>query len=247
MELAVETPAHLIPTFGQITDFDFVIGSYCKEHPEYLEGYKQHRWSNSQRKLILDNGAFENGHSMDPHVFMGLARELNATILVLPDSLGDSDTTLANAQKWFHKFKDVGQVMGVLQGRTMDDYDLCLDVYARMGVDYIGIPYHSIDRGLWMSQRQKDLASLRIHILGLRNPFEVLDFRQYPFVVSLDTSLPVGSALQYLAFRSGQFGSKRFNPSEKIVDGKLELARDNIRFLAQICHGQRITLNPLSN
>jgi len=241
MKIAVETPTKFIQEFVRYTDYDFVEGSECLQDPEYYEQYKKIRSIYPQRELYLDNGAFlsTSGTPMDTNQYLDLADRLNATVTILPDVLGDKTATLLRVEKVIQRFlvrKKSGhlRVMGVLQGKSMKDYDSCLREYMRMGVDIFGIPYYAIDRELWLSDGLQSgvIPSIAaIHILGLRNPFDVLAFRRYSQVISVDSSLPIMSGRHGHRFRDGYFSSHKFHSSETLNPEHKKIVIDNIKLL----------------
>lgn len=240
MQLAVETPTNCIQQFSPLTDYDFVEAHYCTISPEYNEAY---RWNDPEEKrprpLILDNSAFLLGRAMDIGTFGEVVKSVHPTMIVLPDVLGNTGETLALSHKWIMKFIDRYEVMGVLQGNSMAEFDYCAEMYQRWGVELIGIPYHSIDRGLWLETRADQLKpGTGIHILGLKNPFDVLLYGKFPQVQSIDTSLPVGSGCKELLFSTGQFASGRFDPTLIMTGKQMEVTIQNIKFLSQLCKGK---------
>ena len=98
--------------------------------------------------IILDNGAAEGFAYGAKHLFT-LAEEVNATEIVIPDTLGDANDTLAQAQSFARYARPDYQYMFVLQGKTMEEVLFCLRALDNGNmfsyVTTIGIPRHLSD------------------------------------------------------------------------------------------------------
>ncbi len=95
--------------------------------------------------IILDNGAAEGFVYGHKHLFT-LAEDVGATEIVIPDTLGDANETLAQAQYFARFARPDYQYMFVLQGKTADEVLFCLrnldngNMFSY--VTTIGIPRH---------------------------------------------------------------------------------------------------------
>jgi hypothetical protein len=251
IKLAIETPSEYVEALGGVTDYDFVEASLCCEDQSYFQAYLTLRTNNPTRDVIVDNGAFLIGKSFSPMKVLQVAKNLEATMVILPDSFGNKKETLQYAKRWFDRFKCRGRfkVMGVLQGQSMKDWDQCYASYIRMGVDIIGIPYSTVDRGLWLEQWRNGIGykelpkGVTFHILGLKNPFDVLWFRKFESVVSLDTSLPVMSSITQCDFSKGQFSSGHFSSHLSLDPIQLQFALKNIQFLRGLLNANEFSFD----
>lgn len=252
IKLAVELPVSLF-SLCKLTDYDFVIASYCNESEGYMEFYKEIRKLNRkssghQRWMILDNGAFENGKSMAFDDYMEIVDALRPHEVVLPDVVNDARATVEQSEEFLNKSfgKTYGSFMGVLQGESINDYLYCLEYYLRQSEVYkirsIGIPYHLFYRPTLL--RKTNIIKLckshfvSIHILGLPNPYEILDLKKFGKVItSVDTSLPVSAAAQgmLLSDEIWPLGGRvpiDYTAERDTTEAVLEA---NIKFLKRLC------------
>ena len=242
MKLAVELPVSMLQELTPFTEYDFIIGSHCLLHPEYYNFYRNHRRPNT----ILDNGAFELGRSLSVEELGSLVHNLQPAVIVLPDVVDDRELTVAATHLFLSKHP-VGisgcSYMGVLQGKSVDDYLRCLEYYASISdVSLIGFPYHQFNRVKFIKKYKVDEFcrehKLKIHILGLPNPFEAVELSLIPEIVSIDTSLPVVSALHGLSMNAFQWLSSRLDIEAPADPTTIQRTRWNIGLLRGIAAGK---------
>lgn len=243
MNLACEMPLSLLPQLHSHTDYDFIIASYCLQNKAYKDFHEKLHEEDPSRFSILDNGAFEEGTSIEIDTYFNLIEELRPNIVVLPDTVNDKDATLKASiyflTKLYEKFDDriPFELMGVLQGTSVEDYLECLEEYAKIeDISYIGIPYHLFYRPMLLEKHK--IASFceengfLIHILGLPNPFEVYELGKWKdIIVSIDSSLPISSGAHNKLFREGEWKRDR-KPLDAIFTAQQKVTMlDNIRYL----------------
>jgi hypothetical protein len=73
--------------------------------------------------------------------------------------------------------------------------------------------------------------NMKIHILGLPNPFELVELANIPEIVSLDTSLPIVSAIQELRFKIFKWNRIRLNMEADLNSYQRLIVAENIAFL----------------
>ncbi|MCK9543547.1 MAG: hypothetical protein M0R03_16135 [Novosphingobium sp.] len=254
MKLACEIPISILEDISPYTDYDFVIGSYCLTHPKYKEFYLKKARA-KDRRMIVDNGAFEEGKAMDSSAYKDLVLELNPNTLVLPDVINDAKETIKRTNEFFDKYDmlDAYHLMGVLQGQSICDYMKCLEAYASNdSIDIIGIPYHVFYRPLFIEKNNiikfcRENAFV-IHILGLPNPWEVVELTKFGSIIeSIDTSLPVVSGLARCNFNRGEFQRSRLDINlSNISTGAIALIQSNINYLKYLIHRNDEFLSPMS-
>lgn len=197
MKIAIEIPTRYLSEWSKLCDFDFVIASQAVADREYFRYYKA-RERFDGRILVLDNGVYE-GNLVSTTTLLGTARLLEADVVVAPDVLGDVSETIKNLKSFRPLVPADMLVMGVVQGRTTDDW---LKAYSAISVeaDWIGIPLVPFGRG-WQEREYNRLSFLveleRLgmlvdkphHLLGLASLKELLGCPSY--ICSVDTSLPV--------------------------------------------------------
>lgn len=244
LKLAVELPVSLLH-LSNLTDYDFVIASYYLKNKEYANFYKNMR-KDKERFMILDNGAFENGKSMEFDAYIKIVNELDPDEVVLPDTVNDVRATIEQSDEFLCSLEvtTVLRLMGVLQGESINDYLYCLEYYIRQSKIYniktIGIPYHLFYRPTLLRKtkiielcKKHDLF---IHILGLPNPYEIVDLRKFEGITSVDTSLPVSAAAQAMSLGLNEWPLGGRVSIDYIPISSMErLTEYNIKDLKKLC------------
>jgi hypothetical protein len=243
MKIACESPVSTLPVITEITDYDFVIASHCFKNAVYKDYYVSLRKDQPMREMFLDNGAFEEGKAVDTAFYKDLIYELHPTIVVLPDVVNNMQTTLDRVNNYINEnsqlFKDFDN-MGVLQGKSTEEYMQCLEFYNQFEeIGCIGIPYHLFYRPLFIEKNNIieycKKNNLLIHILGLPNPFELHELSKWDSVIlSVDTSLPVVSGKNARVFAHNQWQRERVNIDDIYNSEQLSFACQNIEFLKNI-------------
>ena len=135
--------------------------------------------------------------------------------------------------------------MGVLQGESINDYLYCLEYFLRLSEVYkirsIGIPYHLFYRPTLL--RKTNIINLckshdiYIHILGLPNPYEILDLKKFgEIITSVDTSLPVSAAAQNMLLKRDEWPlGGRVSIDHDAKDVMKFIVAENIKSLTKLC------------
>lgn len=190
MICSVELPIKYLETFSQFFDYDFVIASNCLTYPKYFDYYK-----NSNRFMILDNGAFETGESIDDQLYYDVVKKLEPNIIVLPDAYNDEVKTVTRSLSflrfWEKNLIPETELMVVLPGnsedRILSEYELFQKASPK--ISWYGLPYGSMVNRYQFLKKHPEITN--IHILGLSNLGEACALSELPNVLSIDTSLPV--------------------------------------------------------
>lgn len=243
MLLSVELPPSL-QELRRFLDYDFIIAHHYLTDSEYKAVY-----AGKNNQSILDNGAFETGSSTDLQSYLSIIKETHPRIIVLPDVVDDKNDTLHNCSEFLNsdimQDPDVrsAEFMGVLQGTSIKDYLDCMNFYISNVPELttIGVPYHQFYRPKLLTKYIHDICknhNLNIHILGLPNPFEVFELKKFPKVVSIDTSLPVVSGINNLAFTNHAWISAplEISPEEPYTTEQQFCIIHNILTLKHWCH-----------
>jgi hypothetical protein len=205
--------------------------------------------SKGLRTLMLDNGAFERGVPIDSVSYLQLIEELRPDVIVLPDVVNNIHDTMQATEAFLKEhlprvteiLQGAFTLMGVLQGTSPNEYLSMLDYYSRTSSDIsiIGIPYHLFYRPKFIKKYNVheicQQRNLDIHILGLPNPFEVVDLQKFSQVTSIDTSLPVVSAYADRRFKHLQWMSHPLNIDALHNDEVQEISVENIQVLKAMC------------
>jgi hypothetical protein len=165
---------------------------------------------------ILDNGAAE-GYSTPAYELHSLADRIDATEIVVPDTLGNADKTIHQAMD-FADFRDPNyDYMGVIQGRSAEEVSWCITQWLSMKwVEVIAVP-RILVHNLYMTARVDIIETLcdkfsnrfrAIHALGSSSWIpEVIAIRAAG-ARSMDTSMPAVIGIQERFLSDGQYFSR---------------------------------------
>ncbi len=161
--------------------------------------------------IILDNGVAE-GHEFGAKHLHTLAGDAGVTEIVIPDTMGDANDTLAKAQYFARYAEPDYQYMFVLQGKTVEEVMFCLNNLANGAafsyVTTIGIPrhFHDIDKNFRINLAEHLIkeafnATFYIHFLGasswIREAVVLAETVQYvENFRGIDTSMPIYMGLE---------------------------------------------------
>ncbi len=171
---------------------------------EYLEFYEAQvdigKW------VILDNSTVELGEPFPMEEYLASAMRLNASEILLPDWLYDRKQTLEAAEIGLKLVKASGyggQIMGVPQGATQEEWVDCLRQMLRMGITSIGLSRRYLTNKFGMSRLlacytvltvalQEDYEDTTVHLLGAGLPaeMEVAPCLRLPWVSGVDSAMP---------------------------------------------------------
>ena len=154
-----ELPITLLDEWNEkLNDFDFVLFHLYISEPTYKEYFDRMRESHPERKMILDNSAYEffvKGQELDLDAYEKAIIELNPDYYLLPDVLMNKEKTIlnsilfqekhqANIEKYFKEIgESVPQPIAVPQGVTIDEFNKCLYILLSVGYKNIAIPFHN--------------------------------------------------------------------------------------------------------
>lgn len=154
-----ELPITLLNEYNEsLNDFDFVLFHLYISEPEYKKYFDDMRENHPERRLILDNSAYEffvKGEELDLDAYEKAIIELNPDFYVLPDTLMDKNRTImdvmkfkANHQRNIEQyFENIGesapQPIAVVQGNSIPEFNACVFLLFNMGYKNISIPFHN--------------------------------------------------------------------------------------------------------
>ena len=206
---AMQSDYHLM--LAQITD------------REYVDTY-----GNSDDYVIIDNGAAE-GEMVSDSILLRRAMQVVADEIVVPDTMGHSDDTVARAHAFWESCTTAGfstenmKFMGVVQSQgDRAGVIQCVEAFEKMPITALGIPRHLVDKDKharymicsWLKSYGYD-ERFEVHLLGTnpKYPSEVCNIVEaHPWVRGIDSSLPynytiAGKQLSALGYPYG--GIKR--------------------------------------
>jgi len=86
--------------YGDIT---FALGPLYRQNQVYREAL--HSLKDKEREILLDNGAWEFGETMNINDYIQLIRDLQPTYAVIPDVMMDMNKTIRTASKFLDNIK----------------------------------------------------------------------------------------------------------------------------------------------
>ena len=201
MKLALECPIAMMKWIQPYADFDFVLTHLVADF-DYRNYYIK-----SNRFMILDNSTNELGHPCSIDEILSSAELLHPDFICPPDFLGSADKTAEALDEMSDRVPEGINLLPILQSDG-DDYRSVLDFtkfLKNRNFDCIAIPYDIMRN---RDYSVKDLAVARyeivsylvrdfdwIHLLGLTDPDELLHYKDFDNVRSIDTGSPITNGL----------------------------------------------------
>ncbi|KKL10113.1 hypothetical protein LCGC14_2559130, partial [marine sediment metagenome] len=201
--------------------------------------------------VILDNSTVELGEPWPMQQYLASAMRLGASEILLPDWLYNITRTLDAAEsglRWAEEAGYSGQIMGIPQGNTQEEWVECLEEMLGMGISSIGISRRYLDKfgtsRLLACYATHHVASsmniaVSIHLLGAGLPpeVEVAPCLRLPYVVGVDSAMPsyFAKAGQKLGFNAVRPEAQRDLENDVYSDDLLAV---NIGWWRQLCAQQ---------
>jgi len=216
-KMAFEVPKKNL-TFGSShCDYLFVLA-----HLMHMQEYRSEVYSCQDRgmEVYLDNSAFELKESVGLDSYVGLILELNPTVVVVPDALGDLAKTIQLTRRFYdgvpEKILDRYKLMIVLQGQNNYERMKCLHIIRSFGYPFhiVGLPRRACpDRVTLLRAVKRFTGKKPIHFLGLPDPQELKGLNEV--IDSVDTSwvskYSIGKgANDYLDFENDEINEEKF-------------------------------------
>ena len=223
MKIAHEAPLSLMKYVQYVTDYDYALASLFDKVEGYYDYFLQAK--HAGRKILLDNGVFEEGEAMETNVYADWIINLAPQEYIVPDVMGDMHNTIINFQKWLVEYSGLwGKKIGVVHGATIEEFVECykfMSAYAdKIAINfsqpfYQGLyPYvernkemRQVEGRIWILMYLYTLGIWNIkkphHLLGASLPdeFGMYNIQNpamqgiFKTVESLDTSNPVVYAI----------------------------------------------------
>lgn len=200
MEYAMIVPKS-ITSLTRFNKYHLVLAQTCLEHSEILKFFKMR--SECGDTVILDNGAYEDGESMDLSTLQEIAEFLKPTHIILPDVRFDAMKTLRLTKKAITAFSDSGcQLIGVPQGTFLDEVLYCYNEMLSMpAISGFGI-YEEIGQVTSLGRRYEFCNFLEAnnlvqpemfyHMLGCEENFgDALKLKEFPWINGIDSAKPI--------------------------------------------------------
>lgn len=179
-------------------NYQLVIAPVVLEHAaEYRAFFIAH----DDQFIILDNGVIELGYPMPANDLARAAWTVGAHVVVLPDSVDDGPYTVKLSRKAFAEFRRLDaktDLLGVVQGKTMEECLQCARDLVDIGVDWLAAPRGlTLNLGSRLTLVQEGLTKYGkpIHILGFSDNIEddIETAACHPLVRGIDAATPLWS------------------------------------------------------
>ncbi|KKN22077.1 hypothetical protein LCGC14_0918830 [marine sediment metagenome] len=205
IKTAIISPLHQLERYSSLSDTQMCLAQYWDSEPVYRKYFRDMKKRGDC--IIMDNGAYELGQSIDIDSYIKAILELEPSIAIVPDVIMNGEETVALANDFLERFPDLPKwtsLMAVPQGSTHEKWTDCLHRLQTLG-DFLwwGLPKvcHLVSPGgrlrayqtLIDSIPSREREILNVHLLGIwLDPIrEAQDFLNIPQVKSVDTALPV--------------------------------------------------------
>lgn len=248
MQLAMESPVPNLDEIRRVTDFDFVL-CHLLDNPRYRQFFAV-----SGRNKILDNSANELAEPISLDRLLRAAEDISATLFIPPDFHNDAARTLASAQEAL-KVVSASRICATIHGTSVEECILLARTYAHLGIRRIAVPCDvtlsnefplsalSSTRCAVVSSILPAEPTLRVHLLGISLPEELLNYGRFRNVVSVDTGSPVLNALHGRQYGGNDLVPKGvpFSFLDEIPSVSRELLWYNIAYLRKCMSGSLVT------
>ena len=193
-----EAPVSIFNLVQHKTDGDYALVHLFETNKAYRDCFVSA--IKKGREVILDNSVFELGTAFDSEQYARWIRFLRPAWYIVPDRLDKAAATIQLFEKFRADFPDLpGKVIGVVQGETMCQIEDCYK-FMQSSCDMVALSMDSaVSPGVGgRAQTLKALLSKglinphkRHHLLGVQRPQEIKEYRNWPWIYSVDTSNPI--------------------------------------------------------
>ncbi len=209
--------------------------------------------------VILDNGVSENKRPLAVDKFKAYIGLLIPSEIILPDYLGDAESTRAAA---FVCYEGVQRLMAVPQGKTLDEYVDCAFYFAGLPqIGTIGVSKY-LPRFCGATRREflerirdaglHNRTSLQWHLLGLTESLrELADLAMdFPWIRGIDTCYPVLASMMGKSIINDReivtspkgferAGPYEYWPENQQTETLWELLHSNLTYFALAARGRQ--------
>lgn len=257
-----EAPLSIFKEVQAATDGDYALVNLFDTCPEYYA--QMCKAVKNGREVILDNGVFELGKAFQSDVFAKWIEELQPTYYIVPDVLENGPATVDRFMEFIDLYKGLpGKIIGVAQGATPKEFVKC---YQRIEpyCDKVGISFdcswyekYSNKPTRWEKLMEGRYSILMFmadmgyintkkphHLLGVALPQDMIQYRDIPWIDSVDTSNPVVHGLKGIKYMPDDKGlatketQKLYTLIESEVDYiQHDLIMHNILEFRRYCNG----------
>jgi len=168
---------HIVPTAYlehtlPLTWGCLILGHKFLEDEKYAEFARGLRERPRKPFVILDNGAYENGRSIEPQKLLRVALDLRPDEVVCPDVLGSGGSTLEATQMFLSRVGEQLQaegigLMAVPQGKTLAEWLECFNAFvASPLVSTIGLSFVTVASCLTEELGVRSIGAARLALIS---------------------------------------------------------------------------------
>lgn len=262
MKIAHEAPLSIFDEVQKLTDYDYALVHLFEENEQYWDKFVKAK--KDGREVLLDNSIFELGTAFDGITYANWVDKLQPDWYIVPDVLDNASATINSFDAFMSAFPDLpGKVIAVAQGSTYDELVTCYNHHANNPlVDKIALsfnhPFFQTDGSplnnkyyRMMRGRQKVISNMLRddiidttrphHLLGCGLPQEFVEYKDYNWIDSVDTSNPVIHGMKGIRYDEFGLGNKEsvklFTLIEEDVVDCLADIEYNIAKFRKLCNG----------
>lgn len=185
-------------------DYHLILPQLVREYPDYATAYRK-----AEGFKILDNGEAE-GQQGDPELLFGIANDVHAHEIVVPDTLQNFEATVGQVGAFAELAKRHPKYsyMAVLQGSELADLTACLVYFEEQTwINRLAFPRiwgPSFHRGLRAAMGESMAEEIQRHFQGVhclggnafaREPVLLHSMPGLNPIGGIDTSMPAAAAL----------------------------------------------------
>jgi hypothetical protein len=179
-------------------DYHLLLAHKILEDPQGWGSFFQRRLTErGEDFIIMDNSLIELGRPLSVQEVVNAAVHVAADCIVLPDKLTDMSQTFemskAAMQEYTAVCRDWFDFLGVVQGKTEDEYMKCAEGLVGLGCHYLSIPRVTkevLGSRVFITERIISEFGKDIHLLGFSD--DLIDDLATANMFSKRESFPVG-------------------------------------------------------
>lgn len=178
-------------------DYHLLIAPIVLEADWMYADFFQHR--HPGMTVIVDNGVIELGYPLAVDDLAKAAKTVNASVVVLPDTIDDMKYTVKQARHAYREYRKLDRttpLMGVVQGRTLEECLECAEKLVDVGAEWLAVPRgltKNLETRVPLVQQIALEHQLPIHILGFSDNIEddIKAAACHPLVQGIDAATPM--------------------------------------------------------
>ena len=213
MQLSCEAPLSWMKEVSKHIDYEYALAHHFLDD-EYIEHFKDA--ISNDKKVILDNSAFELGESFSSRRLLSIFAMLQTEehwrnlYIIAPDVLGDKQANTFSIEMFLKEarpFIQLSQIYGTIQGGDIRDRLESYKELSNLGISKFTVPagWH-IENGEMIREPEftrveffnllDNKENHEFHLLGCQDLISLKSYREFTHVKSIDTSYPVALTLQ---------------------------------------------------